>query len=270
MVRRYYITGGNNEGDPAVNTATITDSYFVDKEITGVFKEGFRYYIPGVEWSFSGDTISILNGVTFDRDEVVVVEVGNKQDGTTCTGTGFENNEVDPYLPDIVKCIVARVNSIFENRVSDQFSVYYGRGLYQQVGNDRLMDSTGFILIWLVMPFTEFGSKDKSYYADAVCDVFIATQTDGNYTQQQREDLNFYPRLLPVYKQFIEEIKRETKLDNWSMTRPNRILLPYWGGGDVAGPGQPNLWKNYVDCIKIPGLKLKIENTKNCTVLKSF
>lgn len=176
----------------------------------------------------------------------------------------------EPYLPDIISDVVSRVNSFFELRATDPFTVHYDRGLYNQVGNDRLSQSSGFVLVWLIMPFPEYGSKDDSYYADAVCDIIIATPTEANYSQQQREDLNFFPRLIPVYQMLVEEIKKEPKLNNYLMTRPDRTLLPYWSGGDVAGPGQPNLWKNFADCIKITGLKLKIENIKNCTVLKSF
>lgn len=270
MVRRFYICGGNNEGDPPVNASSITDSYFVGKTVTGIFKEGFRYYIPSVEWTISGDTVSVLNGTTFQRDEVIIVEVGPLKTGTTCTGTGIEVVGVDPYLPDIMKCVVARVNTVFETRDEDPFSVHYDRGLYNQVGNDRLTDNSGFYLVWLVMPFTEDSPKDNSYYADANCEIFIAAPTDANYSQQQREDINFYPRLIPIYRQLIEEIKRETKLDNHETVIHTRTLLPYWGGGDVAAPGQPNLWKNYADCIKISGLKLKIENIKNCTFFSSF
>ncbi len=270
MVRRYYICGGNNEGDPPVGGTSITDTYFIGRSVTGVFKEGFRYFIPGVEWNIVGDTVNVLNGTTFQRDEVFIVEVGPLQTGTTCIGTGEEVLGVDPYLPDILKCVVARVNSAFELRDEDPFSVHYDRGLYNQVGNDRLIENSGFFLVWLVMPFTEDSPKDSSYYADATCEVFIAAPTESNYSQQQREDLNFYPRLIPIYKQFIAEIKAEMKLDNREEVKHTRTLLPYWGGGDVAAPGQLNLWKNYCDCIRISGLKLKIEHTKYCTFLTNL
>lgn len=270
MTRRYYITGGNNVGDPAVGDTSITDTFFDGKRITGVFKEGFRYLVPSYEYEVVGDTVKVTNGSDFRGGEVFVVEVGPRRTGTTCPAGGVEDSETDPYLPDILKCVVARVNSIFELRDDDPFSVHYDRGLYQQVGNDRLIDNSGFIMIWLVMPFIEDGALDRSYYADATCELFIATPTEANYSQQQREDINFYPRLIPVFHELIKEIKNEPKLNRPKIVRHTRTLLPYWGGGDVMGPGQPNLWKNYADCIKISGLKLRIENIKNCIVLKSF
>src|SRR5690606_35452057 len=208
MVRRFYITGGNNEGDPLVNASSITDPYIIGKTVTGVFKEECRYFGPNNEWTITGDTISVLNGTTFQRDEVFIVEVGPLKTGTTCSGTGIEVEGVDPYLPDIMKCIVARVNTVFETRDEDPFSVHYDRGLYNQVGNDRLSENSGFYIVWLVMPFAENSPDNDSYYADATCELFIAAPTDSNYSQQQREDINFYPRLVPIYRQLIEEIKR--------------------------------------------------------------
>lgn len=274
MVRRFYITGGNNVGDPAVGDGSIKDPFFIGKTVSGVFKEGFRYYEPGIEWNILAsttpgdyDTVNLLNGIQFAKDEVFIVEVSQLQTGTTC---GDQAEYIEPYLPDILKCIVARVNSVFENRDDDPFSVHYERGIYSQVGNDRMKNNTGYLMVWLMMPFIENSPKDESYYADAICDLIIATTTEANYTQQQREEINFFPRLIPVYHQLKREIKREVKLDNCPKLEHGKMLLPYWGGGDVSGPGAPNLWKNNVDAIKISGLKLKIKNIKCCTFFSSF
>ena len=173
----------------------------------------------------------------------------------------------DPYLPYILKDVVFRLNEVFETREVDPFSVTYDWGLYNQVGNDRLSDNSGGILTWLVMPFIEHSPKDESYFADVDCELFIAAQTESGYTQQQREDINFFPRLIPVYKQLIEEIKNEPRID--STMKPTRTLLPYWGGGEVNSPSSPNLWKDFADCIKV-GLKLKIENSRCYNFLSSI
>jgi len=272
MVRRYYITGSNNVGDPAVGATTIVDPFFEGKDVTAVFKEGFRYYVPQTEWTVdvdTPDTVQILNGVQFDLNEVIVVEVSEKKNGET--GRVIDcSNEVDPYLPDILKCVVARVNAYFENRDDDPFSVYYDHGIYEQVGSDKLRSDKPYLFIWLVMPFTEESPVDHSYFGDATCKLIIAIRTESNYTQIEREDISFHPRLLPVYKRLVEEIKNEPKLDNSDMKRPARRLLPYWGGGDMMGSGQPNLWKDNVDAIEIPSLKLKIGHLKCCTIFSNF
>lgn len=275
MVRRFYITGGNNVGDPAALSNSITDPYFTGKVIRGVFKEGFRYWIPGLEWTFSGDTVTITSGDSFGQEEVIAVEVStvaevyNGEDDYTPE----DPDCIEPYLPDIIKLVTARVNAVFEARETDPFSVFYDKGLYNQVGNDRLKTGDNYLTVWFIMPYSEDAPRDGSYYADAAFDVIIAIKTEANYTQAEREETNFFPRLIPVYKEFIRQLKRETKLENDSFEniyKHTKRFLPYWGGGDIAAPGAQNLWKNNADCIMISGLKVKISNTKCCTFLSNI
>lgn len=270
MVRRFYICGGNNPGDPADKDTTITDDYFLTGTVTGVFKEGYRYFIPVSEWQILGSTITVLNGSVFERGEVIIVEVSPKRTGAVCPDIdpGTANDEY--YLPDIIKCVVARVNSFFENRDDDPFSVHYDRGLYNQVGSDKLKDGSGFLTVWLMMPYDEDEAKDTSYSKDVTCDVIIAVATQANYTQQQREDISYHPRLYPAYSQFIAELKNEQKLENPTMIEHTYSFWPFWGGGDVNGVVQNNIWKNNADCIKISGLKLKKGNVKNCSVPTNY
>lgn len=272
MVRRFYICGGNNEGDPPVDATEITDSFFDGKDVTGVFKEGFRYFNPGTEWNRSGNTVAVLNGTVFKKDEVIIVEVSPLKTGTVCTDPSLEDCEDEYYLPDIIKCAVARVNSYFESRDTDPFSVHYDKGLYNQVGNDKLKDNSGFLMVWLVMgkDFYEDSAKDSSYSSDATCRIIIATTTDPNYTQQEREDVNFHPKLIPVYKRLMFELQNEPKLENNSKIDHTKRFLPYWGGGDVSAPTQPNLWTVNADCIDINNIQLKKGNVKYCQFFSSF
>lgn len=270
MTRRFYITGGNNPGDPAVLSNSITDSFFTGKSITGVFKEGFRYYEPGVEWTFSGSTITIINGVPFAKDEVIIVEVSTLSEVYNDADDYTRNDPCgSSYLPDILQSVVTNVNNFFENRIVDPFSVFFDKGLYNQVGNDRLKNGDYFFTVWLVMPFTESVFAEE----DVTCDIIICAKTESNYTQQEREDTNLFPRLIPIYKRLIEELKLETRLGTNSIEKVfehKKRFLPYWGGGDVAAPGAPNLWKHNADCLMISGLKLKIQESKCCTFLTNL
>lgn len=73
--RRYYTVGGPGATDPGVGS-TITDSYLDGKNVTGVFKEGFRYLKPVDEWSqTTGGVINLLGGLSLNIDEVISVEI---------------------------------------------------------------------------------------------------------------------------------------------------------------------------------------------------
>lgn len=80
--RRFYVVGGPGANDPADGALQITDPYFVNKAVTGIFKENNRYLIPFTEWDMTtnqvttlGDTLSILTGVQLSAGEVVAVEI---------------------------------------------------------------------------------------------------------------------------------------------------------------------------------------------------
>jgi hypothetical protein len=167
-----------------------------------------------------------------------------------------------PYIPAIIKQVVDRVNTYFQSQPIP-FEVTFDNGLYNQVGNDRLKDTPGLVLIWLVMPFIE-PQESLDYYSNVSIKIIIAKSTDTNHTQIQREAINYFPHLFPVYEKFLEELSNQQELQGSLRFKHNKEVLPYWGGGDVAGPSQTNLWQDYVDAIKISELKLQVDYTKNC------
>lgn len=92
--RRFYKVGGPGTYDPAVNTNVITDPYFVNKTVVGVFKEAFRPLIDNTEWDMTttvvttpGDSLTILLAQTFDENEVVCVDL-RLSAGTTGSSSG--------------------------------------------------------------------------------------------------------------------------------------------------------------------------------------
>lgn len=83
--RRYYTTDGVGAYDPVQDDTSITDPYLVGKTVYGVFKEGFRYLVPGTEWTQTGDTIDILAGGPLQSLEVVTIEI-NYTVGASASG----------------------------------------------------------------------------------------------------------------------------------------------------------------------------------------
>ena len=175
----------------------------------------------------------------------------------------------DPYLPDIMEGVVARVNDAFANRPVDPFNVFFDKGNYSQVsrsvyGKDSKKVST-WPLVWLSMPYTGGRGKDFSIWGEVTCNLHIAMPTDNKFTQQARDDLSFKPRLLPIYEVLMQEIARERwfQFQGPGRIEHTQVIRPYWGGGDVGGADTPNLFKKNVDAITISGLKLRIK-LQNC------
>lgn len=87
--RRFYTVNGGGAYDPAIGDTSITDPYFEGKNITGVFKESFRY-LKDDEYTFDDPTytIGILIGGAFADLEVITVEIRHNASNSTPTSGG--------------------------------------------------------------------------------------------------------------------------------------------------------------------------------------
>lgn len=174
---------------------------------------------------------------------------------------------VSPYFPDIMQGVVARVSKTFEARDRDQdpFCVFFDKGLYTQVSRNVNATPGQFPLVWLVMRFPEVIGKDFSIWGEVTARLILAMPTDNKYTQQQRDDTTYKPRLLKVYDQLLAEIARERWFQHQGSGRivHTRMVNPFWGQGDVNGVDKDNLFKQHMDAIDIQGLKLRVR-TDNC------
>lgn len=177
---------------------------------------------------------------------------------------------VDPHLPDILEGVVSRVDAAFSARLTDPFHVFFEKGMYNQVWreikeNDPAYENT-FPLIWLVMPY-EMKRNNFRIWGLGNVSLRIIARSSSKYTQQQREDLVFKPRILPIYKQLMKEIGRE----KWfSFPGPNQIkhrpiMRPFWTMGNPAGTDSKNLFDAEVDEMYILNLELPIK-LQNCSV----
>jgi hypothetical protein len=171
-----------------------------------------------------------------------------------------------PYLPDILRDVVARVSTVTEADPDDPFAVYFNHGLQMDVGKEVYKKTSSgddaYPLIWLVMPFSEDVGRDPNISASGRYELIIATRTDPNYTQAERDTISFKPRLFPIYELLMQELKKEKRLSNPYKIEHGRIILPYWGGGDVNGTNTENLFKNNIDAIRITGILMTIK--QNC------
>lgn len=90
LERRFYTVGGAGAHDPADGATTITDPYLVGKNVTGLFKEGFRYLDFADEATFVDTTgvVSVINGTTFSTGERFIVEIKYSGGQTTSSTNG--------------------------------------------------------------------------------------------------------------------------------------------------------------------------------------
>lgn len=174
---------------------------------------------------------------------------------------------VKPYLPDIMKGAIERVDLKFFNRPTDPFHVFFDKGIIGQVRRS-VYANNHFPLVWLVFKWKEiFGGKNIAVNSTVDFQLVIAMPTEATYTQQQREDNNYAPRLIPIYDEILEQIHAEPKFITEGATKieHERHILPYWGMGDIQGPDQPNLFEGkFIDAISVYFTGLRIKRANNC------
>lgn len=165
-----------------------------------------------------------------------------------------------PYLPDVMQGVVARVNTNFSTRGADPFNVYFAKGIHTQAARDLYASPNNYPLVWLVMNYPEVRGKDPTIYGEITAMLFLLAPTTAEYTQQQRDDLVFKPRLLPLYANLMDEIAAEPAFQfrGSAAIDHTRQVRPYWGGGGINGIDTPNLFEKNVDAITIVNLKLRM------------
>lgn len=88
--RRFYTCGGAGAGDPADSTHTIVDPYLVNRNVTGVFIESFRY-LKDDEMTFdtATGTVDVTSGLIFYTGAVVAVEIKYSVGVIAASGNGL-------------------------------------------------------------------------------------------------------------------------------------------------------------------------------------
>jgi hypothetical protein len=159
--------------------------------------------------------------------------------------------------------VVERVSAAFQARYDDQFAVFFEKGLHPQVSR-QVYDKAVYPLVWLQMPI-DIVRKDWRIYGTARVEGYIVMPTDNTFTQQQRDDINYKPRLLPIMEILLQEMKRERWFQfGYSQVQHTMNLLPFWGLGAVGGTDKENMLGKQVDAIRFvfPAVPIKRQNCR--------
>lgn len=178
------------------------------------------------------------------------------------------------FLVDLVREVVERVSvkltpqlTLVDNLIT---GVHYQHGHPKEIieniaelGKGTTTKTSRFPTIALFQDFPE-QMLGSGYYADVNLHLIIARATDPNYKADKRYNVNFKPILYPVYQEFINQLKLSRYFDipasgNFQHTKIDRL---YWGREGLYG-NEKNVFNDYIDCIEIRDLKLKVKQ-KRC------
>lgn len=162
---------------------------------------------------------------------------------------------IPQYLPDLFSPIVAGMSTVLG------YPIYYRWGHREEITKElteldgsKSLKSNKYPLVWLVMDFDEAKGDNFDVYSKTAISFVFAVGTEINYTEQQRRDKSFLPKLLPMYGEFINQVSVSATFRQpyAAGIKHNFMLRPYWGEGGK------NLFNDFVDAIEIRNLKLDV------------
>lgn len=179
--------------------------------------------------------------------------------------------EVQPvFIQDIFKPIVAKVSAkllpslqAFDPNIT---AVHYDYGHPLEI-IETLSEKDGagdfvYMKYPLVALFLDAGlqrGREIGVYGEFTLHMAIIRSTMPNYKAKDRDDNNFKPVLMPIYLELMKQIRRSAAffISSEQLIQHEPINRYYWGKQGLYG-NEGNIFNDYVDCIEIKNLKLKL------------
>jgi len=173
------------------------------------------------------------------------------------------------HIPDLFKAVVSKVDEALFSRAVDPFHVYFDYGHVTEVTRNLTQKDLSisqknkkYPLIWLVMDFEEeAGTIDDNYCNLPALQLFLCMPSRAEISTDERMQLNFFPRLYPMYIELLNQIDASGyfNLLNPLNIPHKRILRPYWDGKE--GTGLSNYFNDFIDAIQIRNLTLQVNES---------
>lgn len=179
--------------------------------------------------------------------------------------------EVQPvFIQDILEPIVAKVSAKLLPSLQafkpDITAVHYDYGHPIEIIETLAQKSQTGEFVYnkypLIALFLDAGlqrGREIGVYGEFTLHIAIINGTQAEYKAKQRDDENFKPVLMPIYLEFMNQIKKSGRffITSADLIPHEPINRYYWGKQGLYG-NEGNIFNDYVDCIEIKNLKLKV------------
>lgn len=179
------------------------------------------------------------------------------------------------YIVDELKAIAAKVSAIMTPELQAYDSmitgVHYLHGhpaeIIETLGQrdkSKTMVYDKYPLIALFQDFPERVAEDVGIMSEITLHLIIARATRPDYKAAERYQYNFKPVLYPVYYELLKQLHLSKAFITKAPTMIRHIKIDrlYWGR-EGLWKNQGNIFNDWIDCIEIRDLKLKV-NQKLC------
>lgn len=133
--------------------------------------------------------------------------------------------------------------------------------------NGKAFEKYPLIALFLDVP--EEKNAGIGFESEIRADLIIARSTASSLIAEERDTKNFKPVLDPIYREFMKQIN-EITFGHWKPFQTAGVtkiehtkINRYFWGKETFMKNVANNFNDYIDCIEIRDLRLKI-NFKNC------
>lgn len=171
---------------------------------------------------------------------------------------------------DVIGEVVAKVNT----KLLPSLQAKYPNGINYQYGtveevvtllanwSGGTYDAKKYPLFWLLVNFPEDETGTIGMDKDVQLTIIIATvNSDQSMSTKDRYETNFNPTLLPIYDEFIWQLRytKEFYLANSTRPKHRKVIEAYWGREGILGRDNKNIFTDKVDAILITNLQLTLK-----------
>lgn len=171
---------------------------------------------------------------------------------------------------DIIRDVVSRVSAKMLEGGSSEVQFLHGSSVYIKEVLDILTQSSEtanykYPLVVLFTPIEEERNVPE-LYTSAELQVSILNGSVRNWTNDERERFGFCEVLRPIYRLFLEELKKDKRIrKEYDGNIPHRYSENYSYGRYGAVDANGEMLSDPIDAINIKSLRLKVKPNKNCT-----
>jgi hypothetical protein len=123
-----------------------------------------------------------------------------------------------------------------------------------------------FPLVWLAEPFT-INRGISGIFGKTKLDLFIFNSTEKTISAEDRMTNNYKPILLPIYRELMKQINLSVVFTTGAVELITHSLTKGYYWDDARGKSVLN---DAVDCLKIGGAELSINDKENCSPISNF
>jgi len=118
-------------------------------------------------------------------------------------------------------------------------------------------------MVALFRDYPEDKGSEVGIYSEVTWNIIIAKRTEPTYNTAKRKDLSFKPILHPIWDALEAEMMNRAEFNTSGVGLDYQQIDHYFWGREGLFGSEKNIFLDWIDCIEIKNLNLKIKNI-NC------